>query len=237
MSEVVQQDYLKAIYKLQSVGGRVSTSALAERMGVTAPSATSMIIRLAEEGFLRHDRYRGVELTEKGARAALEVIRHHRLWELFLAEALQVPLDQVHEEAERLEHLLSDTLEERMDSALGFPTRDPHGDPIPTREGSLDEGSFIRLSDLPVGAEAVVARVPDSDASLLRYLGGLGLLPGRSLRLAERAPFGGTHFVETQGVRRALGEGLAQHILVDPLDFPAADLPSPSASGEPGRDG
>ena len=213
MSSVVE-DYLKAIYKLQASTRKVSTSALAERMGVTAPSATSMITRLSELGFVRHNRYRGVELTEAGARTALEVIRHHRLWELYLAEVLRVPLDQVHQEAERLEHALSDELEERIDDALGHPALDPHGDPIPTREGKLSDEGARPLSSIAVGAEAVVSRVPDSDPALLRYLGELGLLPGRRIRLAERAPFGGTLFVDVEGQRRVLSDELAQRVLV-----------------------
>ena len=213
MSDTIE-DYLKAIYKLQGGDGKVSTSALAERMGVTAPSATSMITRLGELGLLRHDRYRGVELTDAGARTALEVIRHHRLWELFLAEALRVPLDRVHAEAERLEHALSDDLEERMDEMLGFPTVDPHGDPIPTKDGYVANDSGCWLSDLHAGAEAIVRRVPDSDPALLRYLTELGLTPGRRVRLTRRAPFGGTLFIQTDGESQAIGEELARRVVV-----------------------
>jgi len=183
-------------------------------MGVTAPSVTSMIGRLSDLGFVHHDRYRGAELTAIGERAALEVIRHHRLWELYLSEALRVPLDQVHQEAERLEHDLSDELEDRIDDALGHPSLDPHGDPIPTREGQVAEADARALCDLAPGTEAVVTRVPDSDAALLRYLGELGLLPGQRVKVAELAPFGGTIFVETGGGRQALSEGLARRILV-----------------------
>lgn len=210
----VTEDYLKAIYKLQTTNGKVSTSALAERMGVTPPSATSMITRLAELGLLRHDRYKGVELTEAGARTALEVIRHHRLWELFLAEALRVPLDQVHQEAERLEHTLSDDLEERIDQVLGYPTVDPHGDPIPSKDGRLSGDASLPLSDLAVGADATVTRVPDSDAALLRYLSELGLIPGRRVRVTRRAPFGGTLFIETGAEPMPLGEDLARRVFV-----------------------
>ena len=196
--------------------GKVSTSALAERMGVTAPSATNMIQRLAELGLLRHDRYHGAELTESGARTALEVIRHHRLWELFLAEALRVPLDRVHDEAERLEHTLSDDLEERIDSVLGHPAFDPHGDPIPSRDGQMTEGITVRLSELEIGANAVVRRVPDSDAALLRSLCDLGLVPGGNVRIASRTPFGGTLFVEIGEKQQVLGLELAVRIMVQP---------------------
>lgn len=213
MRDVVE-DYLKAIYKLQSARGKVSTSSLAERMGVTAPSATSMIGRLSELGLLRHDKYRGVELTEAGARAALEVIRHHRLWELFLAEALQVPLDRVHEEAERLEHTLSDDLEDRMSTILGNPTRDPHGDPIPTKDGQVADAPSFSLSELATGGTATIRRVPDSDPALLRYLTDLGLIPGRTVRLVQRAPFGGTVFVDAGNGERAMGDDLARKVMV-----------------------
>lgn len=216
MRDVVE-DYLKAIYKLQTSSGKVSTSSLAERMGVTAPSATNMISRLAELGLLRHDKYRGVELTEAGARAALEVIRHHRLWELFLAEALRVPLDRLHEEAERLEHNLSDDLEDRIDALLGNPTRDPHGDPIPTKDGVLADSPCCPLSELNAGDTATVSRVPDTDPALLRYLEDLGLVPGRTVRLDRHAPFGGTIFVDCGAGPEAIGEELAQRVLVSAI--------------------
>ena len=232
MRDIVQ-DYLKAIYKIQTTTGKVSTSALAERMGVTAPSATNMIERLADLGLLRHDRYRGAELTDAGARTALEVIRHHRLWEQFLAEALRVPLDRVHDEAERLEHTLSDDLEERMDDALGHPNFDPHGDPIPNRDGRMSEGGTVALNELPIGAAAVVRRVPDSDAALLRYLGDLGLLPGGQVRLVKRAPFGGTLFVEVGESRQALGLELARRIMVQA----ESDVPTTGLSERIERDG
>ena len=217
------ENYLKAIYKLQEASPKVSTSALAEYLGVAPPTATSMIGRLVESGLLRHDRYRGVELTEDGARAALEVIRHHRLWELFLAEALQVPLEDVHEEAERLEHSLSESLEERLDRALGYPTVDPHGDPIPAKDGTVSRTSRRTLADLAVEEPARVARVPDSDPALLRHLGELGLLPGRRVTIVRREPFGGPLYIavdEISGVvessePRIIGQELAKRIFVD----------------------
>lgn len=226
------QDYLKAIYKLQAGGGKVSTSALAERMGVTAPTVTSMISRLAEQGLLRHDRYRGVDLTEAGERLALEVIRHHRLWELFLRETLQIPLDQVHGEAERLEHALSDLLEDRMDELLGYPTHDPHGDPIPTKGGALSEDPHVTVGDLPVGGTSTVRRVPDSDPALLRYLASLGIIPGRPIRVLDRAPFGGTTMIDTGDSRHAIGDDLARRVLIAPCSLcPSRDAPG---SGDPG---
>jgi len=220
------EDYLKAIYKLQSDSGQVSTSSLAEYLGVAPPSATNMITRLVKEGFLRHDRYHGVELTDAGARAALEVIRHHRLWELFLAEALKMPLERVHGEAERLEHTLSEDLEERLDRALGYPTVDPHGDPIPSKDGTLSPGSRLTLAELPTGTPARVARVPDSDPALLHYLGELGLLPGAHVQVGRREPFGGPLYVTVAGrgsdspapQPRIIGQELAAHIFVDGVE-------------------
>jgi DtxR family Mn-dependent transcriptional regulator len=226
MSQAVE-DYLKAIYKLQGDAGKVSTSALAEYLGVAPPSANNMIGRLVNEGLLRHDRYRGVELTERGARAALEVIRHHRLWELFLAEALDVPLERVHAEAERLEHSLSEELEDRLDLALGHPTLDPHGDPIPSKDGWLSHERFPTLNDLVPGKTARVARVPDRDPELLRYLGELGLLPGHRVTIARKEPFGGPLYLDVGGkgdgsavaaASRVIGAELAARIYVDPAE-------------------
>jgi len=225
VSETVE-NYLKAIYKLQADAGKVSTTALADYMGVAPPSATSMIGRLVESGLLRHDRYRGVELTEAGARAALEVIRHHRLWELFLAEALQVPLERVHDEAERLEHTLSEDLEEHLDRALGYPTVDPHGDPIPSKDGTVGPSSRQSLGDLAVGTSARVSRVPDNDPALLRYLSELGLLPGSQVAIVRKDPFNGPLYVDVTGKAggaspgepRIIGHELATRIFVDSLE-------------------
>lgn len=225
MSQAVE-DYLKAIYKLQSDAGKVSTSALADYLGVAAPSATNMITRLVESGMLRHDRYRGVELTQAGAQAALEVIRHHRLWELFLAESLKVPLERVHAEAERLEHTLSEDLEEDLDRALGHPTVDPHGDPIPGKDGTVIPISRQTLAELVVGAPARIARVPDSDPELLRYLGELGLLPDSHVTILRKSPFGGPIYVAVTGrigtsptsEPQIIGQELATRIFVDTLE-------------------
>ncbi|HEX5416896.1 MAG TPA: metal-dependent transcriptional regulator, partial [Chloroflexota bacterium] len=222
------ENYLKAIYKLQGDSRKVSTSALAEYLGVAPPSATSMIGRLVESGFLRHDRYRGVELTETGARAALEVIRHHRLWELFLAEALNVPLEQVHGEAERLEHSLSDDLEEHLDRALGYPTLDPHGDPIPAKDGRMRPTSDDTLDTLAEGEQARVARIPDSDPALLRHLSSLELLPGHAVTVIRREPFGGPIYLDVADGEgqfsldepQVIGPELARRIFVDRLADP-----------------
>jgi DtxR family Mn-dependent transcriptional regulator len=207
------QDYLKAIWKLEQTGD-MSTTALADALGVSPASATAMLKKLATLGLVDHERYHGATLTPAGERMALEVVRHHRLLELYLMEALGLTWDQVHEEAERLEHHLSDVLESRIDRALGFPTRDPHGDPIPSPELLLQSDEMVCLSDLEAGSMTVVRRVPDGDPELLRYLATLGLVPAEEVRVVDRAPFDGPVTVEVRGTRHAIGRSLAAQIEV-----------------------
>ena len=207
------QDYLKAIWKLERADD-MSTSALAESLGVTPASATAMLKKLATLGLLVHERYRGATLTPAGERMALEVVRHHRLLELYLMEALGLSWDQVHEEAEKLEHHLSPELEARIDQALGFPTRDPHGDPIPSPELLLARDELKCLSDLEAGSMTVIRRVPDSDPELLRYLATLGLVPAEAVIVVEQAPFDGPVTIEVRGSRHAIGRSLAAQIEV-----------------------
>ncbi len=207
------QDYLKAIWKLERTGD-MSTTALADALGVSPASATAMLKKLATLGLVNHERYHGATLTPAGERMALEVVRHHRLLELYLMEALGLSWDQVHEEAERLEHHLSDQLESRIDRALGFPTRDPHGDPIPSPELLLQSDEMVCLSDLEAGSMTVVRRVPDGDPELLRYLATLGLVPAEEVKVVDRAPFDGPVTVEVRGTRHAIGRSLAAQIEV-----------------------
>ena len=214
LSEAVQ-DYLKTIYKLQEQGGAVSTSALAEAMGVAAASATGMVKKLAGLKLARHSPYQGVILTKAGEKMALEVIRHHRLLELYLAEALGYSWDKVHEEAERLEHVISEEFEEKIFEALGRPTRDPHGDPIPTKDGTLVAGSHERLSDMEPGATGVIRRVSDRNAEMLRYLALRGLVPDATVQVVEKAPFNGPITVKTGETAHVLGRDLASHIHVE----------------------
>jgi DtxR family transcriptional regulator, Mn-dependent transcriptional regulator len=203
------QDYLKEIYKLQAGGERATTSAIARRLGVAPSSATSMLKKLAVLGLAEHAPYRGAELTEAGRKIALEVIRHHRLLEQYLAETLGLGIDAVHAEADRLEHVLSEELEARIDQALGFPTHDPHGDPIPDAKLNV-EGSKLRpLAALQPGEEAVVRRVPDGDADLLRYLSKLALVPGRRVAMGGGEPFGGPLTVIVAGARHAISRDVA----------------------------
>ena len=182
------EDYLKAIYALGAEGKRATTSALAERMQVSAPSATAMMKRLAELGLVERAPYRGVVLTDKGRLCALEVLRHHRLLERYLADSLGMSLDEVHAEADRLEHVLSEELEARIDEALGYPTVDPHGDPIPDRALRIATITSRTVADLDLGDTAVVARVPDGNPELLRYLAGIALVPGRGARAHRLRP-------------------------------------------------
>jgi DtxR family Mn-dependent transcriptional regulator len=209
---VAVQDYLKAIYTLESAGERVTTSALAQRMGVSAPSATAMTKRLDELGLVERLPYRGVALTDAGRRGALEVLRHHRLLERYLVDRLGLSLDEVHAEAELLEHALSEELEAKIDAELGFPTHDPHGDPIPDRELRVVSADYRTLLDLEPGTRASVSRVPDGDSDLLRYLGQLGLVPGSDLELIAHAPFGGPVTVRTARGEHAISRELADRI-------------------------
>ncbi|WP_420455253.1 metal-dependent transcriptional regulator [Rubrivirga sp.] len=184
------EDYLKAIYALARTGDAATTSALAERLGIAPASVTGMLKKLAASGLVDHERYQGARLTEAGRLVAVETIRHHRLVETYLHQALGVPWDRLHDEAEAWEHVLSEDLEARMDAALGHPTHDPHGAPIPTSDLVLDERDLLPLARLDAGREATVARVSDHDGALLRAVGAAGLFPGVRFRLAEVADDG-----------------------------------------------
>jgi len=192
-------DYLKTMYEVEQEHGRTATTVLAERLGVTPASATGMVKRLAEMDLVKHEPYHGVALTEAGGEAGAGVVRHHRLIELFLTETLGVPWDRVHEEAHRIEHVLSEDLEERMDVLLGRPTKDPHGSPIPTRDGKVERPMSTRLAELKAGQTAVVTEVRDEDAALLRYLGSLGLYPEAEVEMLAVAPFDGPLTVRVGG--------------------------------------
>lgn len=187
---------MKTIFSLESpTGGAVATNAVAERLGVTAGSASAMLKKLSEIGLVSHAPYRGVHLTEAGTRVALEVIRHHRLLELYLVRELGMSWDRVHEEAEVLEHVLSEELEALIAAKLGEPDLDPHGDPIPSRELELDEKVTAALDSLQAGASGRFVRVSDSDPAMLRYLSERGVAPGDDFEVIERQPFGGPLFV------------------------------------------
>lgn len=211
-SETVQ-DYLKTIYSIGESGEDITTSAIAIRLGVSSASVTAMIKRLAGKGLLRHRRYWGVELTPRGKRLALEVVRHHRLLEAYLHQVLGIAWDRVHDEAEVLEHALSEDLEDRIADVLGNPTHDPHGDPIPPKKGTHTEVTHTPLEGFE-GKTATVKRVSDRDPEALRYLGDLGIVPGKAITVEERAPFGGPVWIRVGKRRHALSRELAGQIYV-----------------------
>lgn len=210
------EDYLKEIFHL-SMDGPVGTQALADRLGVAAPSVTSMVKRLSEMQLVIHSPYHGIDLTPAGRTVAVEVVRHHRLLELYLAEFLDVPWDQVHAEAERLEHVISEELESRIAAKLGDPTHDPHGDPIPSQDGTVPSRAVRSLTQLTSGESGRVAQITMQDGPVLQYLATLGIRPGVAVSVRSVAPFGGVVTVQVgDGAdgSSALGAELAQHILV-----------------------
>lgn len=212
------EDYLKAIYTLQQQQVVVTTSMLGEQRGFKPGSVTGMVKKLAEMHLVEHTPYQGFQLTPAGERIALEVIRHHRLLELYLVEALGYSWDEVHEEAEKLEHHISEKLEARIAARLGNPHVDPHGDPIPTIEGKLPQSNDIRLSDLQVSEHARVVRVRDQGADRLRYLAGLGLTPGTLIEIADSAPFDGPISIRIGITCHALDRRMAHTIEVERLE-------------------
>jgi DtxR family Mn-dependent transcriptional regulator len=209
------EDYAKAIYALERRDGSVTTTALAERLGVTAGSASGMVKRLDELGLVEHRPYHGVSLTEDGRRVALEVMRHHRLLELYLVKSLGVPWDRVHQEAEVLEHVLSEELEELIATKLGDPTHDPHGDPIPTRELTIEEGATESLQVLRTGDRGIFTRVSDANPEMLRFLTGRGIAPGDEFEVIDKQPFGGPLFVQFGENVHVLGGDLARAMRVE----------------------
>ena len=208
------EDYLKAIYAAAREGeGRATTSAIAERMEVSAASATNMMQKLAEMKLVEYRPYHGVALTSAGEKIALEVIRHHRLIELYLAEALGYSWDEVHDEAERLEHVISEEFEDRIDAMLGHPTQDPHGDPIPSKSGRVPSDADRPLSEVPPGESVVVQRVYDRDGEVLRQLASLDLVPGTRVIVVDRSSDEMT--LQREGKRMTLVDALARKVFVD----------------------
>jgi DtxR family Mn-dependent transcriptional regulator len=208
------QDYLKVIYKLSESEESVTTNAIAERMNVSQASVTGMIKKMAELKLLSHTPYYGVALSDAGRKIALEIIRHHRLLERYLAEALGYSWDEVHDEAERLEHVISEEMEDRIAEFLGHPTCDPHGAPIPTKDGFIVERELITLTSAQSGEKVRVEQVSDRDPEMLRYLGKIGIYPEVELNVIEKAPFGGPLTVKIGKQQHHLGEGLTDHILI-----------------------
>jgi DtxR family Mn-dependent transcriptional regulator len=212
------EDYLKAIFELLQEGQKevVSTSELARTLGVSRASVSGMLKKLAEASpkLIDYQRYRGAALTARGKQVALEVIRHHRLIECYLADSLGYSWDEVHGEADRLEHVISEDLGERIAAALGEPQVDPHGSPIPARDGTLPEVAERRLSEVPCGERVIISRVSDHDAKLLRYLEQLDLTLNQTIEVLEQGAFEGPLFVRVveTGAVHALNPGVTDHV-------------------------
>jgi len=220
------EDYLKAIYSLTERHETASTSAVAESLDVSPASVSGMVKRLAREAFLEHVPYRGVRLTEKGSREALRILRRHRVIETYLSVRLGYSWEDVHEEAERLEHAASDTLIDRMAAALEHPQHDPHGAPIPTRSGEIEATDFDTLADAVAGDAYRVRAVRDDDPDRLRYMEALGLLPGVRVVVREREPSDGRLTVQVggaQGPEEVVGRDVARRIYVSPADEPSGE--------------
>ena len=208
------EDYLKSIYLVETEQGEVTTQVVAERMEVSAPSATGMLKKLAELKLVKHEPYHGVVLTAAGRKIALEVIRHHRLLELYLAEALGYSWDKVHAEAEKLEHHISEEFEDKIAALLGNPVTDPHGDPIPAKDGTIPPQNSIRLPDATPNETVIVTRVAAQDAEQLTYLGSLGIRPDASITLVAKAPFDGPVQLRVGGNNHHVGLNLARQIFI-----------------------
>jgi DtxR family Mn-dependent transcriptional regulator len=216
-SEAIE-DFLKTVYLLQQETDRVQTSMLAEALGITAPSTTEMAKKLAKANLVVHEPYRGIRLTSAGERVALEIVRNHRLLELFLVQALGYTWDEVHEEAERLEHAVSDRLIQRMTEYLGHPRFDPHGDPIPSLDGNIQKRNLTPLSERPLGEKGRVARLRDQSPDMLRYLADKGLVIGAEVEVVKTDPFDGPLTLHVDGSEEVIGVNVAHYVLVTSSD-------------------
>ena len=212
------EDYVKVIYKAAQHLERVSPTAVAEELDISLAAVAKMVRRLGEKRLATYERGEGIELTPAGTKVALEMIRHHRLLELYLHEALGYSWDRVDEEAEKLEHVISEEFEERIDSLLGHPTHDPHGAPIPTKDGRIDATRHPALSEIEPGEKVLVRCVRDRDPEMLRYLGRLGLYPETEVEVVDREPFGGPLRLRVAGKPCDVGEELARNVFVSPED-------------------
>jgi len=213
ISEAVE-DYLKQTFKLQSRNEKVSLSDLANNLNVSAPSVTQMVKKLEKSGSIKYTPYQGIVLTEKGKKIALEVIRHHRLLELFLSEIMGYPLEKVHAEAEKLEHFISEDFEDLLNERLGNPTVDPHGDPIPSKDGRLNKKLYLALLEAPLNTYLDIKRVSDKNPEVLKYIAKLGLLPDTKLSILRKEPFDGPLVIKTKNKEIPIGRNIAKTIFV-----------------------
>ncbi len=214
-SEAIE-DFLKTVYLLQQEQERVQTSALAEALNLSPPSITEMAKKLARANLVEHEHTQGIRLTPAGQRVALEIVRNHRLLELFLVQALGYSWDEVHEEADRLEHAVSERLAQRIAEYLGHPRYDPHGDPIPGPEGDIAPRELVPLSEWPVGQRGQVAQLRDQAPEMLRYLAEKGLTVGAAVEVVHADPFEGPITVSVDGDEQVIGALVAQYVLVGP---------------------
>lgn len=215
LSQAVE-DYLKAIYVLETEGEGATTTNIAEMLDVSSASVTNMLKRLAGMNFITHKSYKGAVLTEAGRTIALEILRHHRLLELYLKEVMGYSWDEVHDEAEKLEHHISEQFEDKIAELLNDPTHDPHGDPIPSKDGVVPDIASLPLCEADTGGEYVIGRVRDQDPELLRYLEKTGLIPGVKLTILEKAPFDGPLRVLVEEEEKTVGFGIATQVyLID----------------------
>lgn len=207
------EDYLKAIYVLQSEGEAASTTNIAKALEVSSASVTNMLKKLAKMNLLEHESYKGAKLTSAGNKIALEILRHHRLLELYLKEIMGYSWDEVHDEAEKLEHHISEQFEDRIAELLNHPAYDPHGDPIPSKDGVMPEMASLSLSDAEENSSYIIGRVKDQDPELLRYLEKIGVLPGSKIEVMEKAPFNGPVKVKLENKeQQVLGQAVAREI-------------------------
>lgn len=208
------EDYIKSIYKLQKRGKSVATSALAKHLNVGDGSVTDMLKKLSQKRLIRYKPYRGVDLTETGKRLAMKMMRRHRLWEMFLVTVLSYRWDEVHEEAELLEHVISEKMERRIDKALGYPRVDPHGDPIPTADGGLPDIKYRTLHECAVGERCTIVRVSDESPEVLQYLNKIGLCLNAKIKIKQKIAFDGSIILQTESKEISLSPALAKSVFV-----------------------
>jgi DtxR family transcriptional regulator, Mn-dependent transcriptional regulator len=211
------EDYLKNIYHLQEHESRVTTTLLAEHLKIAPPSVTDMVKKLSDQGFLRHAPYKGTELTEKGKRSALKIIRKHRLWEMFLVEVLRFSWDEIDQEAEKFEHIMSDKMENKIDEVLGFPKVDPHGDPIPQKDGTIEKMKLEPLGNANEGITVRVLRVNDEDPELLQYASSIGLSLNKKIFIKQKNKFDESIVVKIGTKETVVSSKLGQNIFVEAL--------------------
>jgi DtxR family Mn-dependent transcriptional regulator len=214
MARTAIQDYVKAIYKLSTENNKVTPTQVADYLGVSQAAVTKMVHRLKDLNLARYARSDGLSLLASGQKMALEMIRHHRLIELYLTEALGYTWDQVHDEAEKLEHVISEQFEAQIEKALGYPTRDPHGAPIPSRDGQLEIAEATELGELQPGDQGVIDRVNDDDPDMLAFLGSLGMYPGTRIEMVGQDPYGGSFKIKVSGRHHAIGTEIASHVFI-----------------------